>query len=134
MMLKSSIASLDPNQPHEDFTKSVDRARGVYTGMLNRVDPAAGRVARATNPRLNATGGMNALEQGYRSLVEQTKNYTPAQRAAALRAYDADPAIQALKSRAGFRDPGGTRNAPRLPRADDIPDDIKAIAARLGGR
>lgn len=135
MMLKSSIASLDPNQPHEDFTKSVDRARGVYTGMLNRVDPAAGRVARATNPRLNATGSMNALDRGYRSLVEQTKNYTPAQRAAALRAYDADPAVQALKSRAGFRDPGGrasTAGAPRKPQSD--PELDAAMAKHLRGR
>lgn len=107
MMLKSSIASLDPNQPHSDFNKSIGRARSVYSGMINRVDPAAGRVARATNPALNATGGMNALTDGYRSLLEQTKNYTPARRAAALRAYNADPAVQALKSRAGFRDPGG---------------------------
>lgn len=153
MMLKSSIASLDPNQPHSDFNRSIDRARNVYAGMIGRVDPVAGRVARATNPKLNATGGMNALERGYRSLLDQTKNYTPEQRAAALRAYDADPAVQALKSRAGFRDPGGRasiagaprrggqsgawwdNSAGRAPRkADDIPDDIKAIAARLEGR
>ena len=116
MMLKSSIASLDPNQPHADFTKSVDRARGVYTGMLNRVDPAAGRVAKATNPRLNATGGMNALQQGYQSLTQQMQGKTPSQRQAMLRAFDNDPGVQALKRRAGFRDPGGrpsTAGAPR---------------------
>jgi hypothetical protein len=44
------------------------------------------------------------------------QNMTPAQRQAAMQAFNNDPRVQGLKSRAGFRDPGGRASTAGAPR------------------
>jgi hypothetical protein len=132
-------------QPGDDNVVIEQKRRAreqAIDGFRTAAGPVAPRIESAqrnrTAPR-NFTPEVRAsanqeLAGGFRDLTGLMQNMTPQQRQTALRNFNNDPRVQALKSRAGFRDPGGTRNAPRLPRADDIPDDIKAIAARLGGR
>jgi hypothetical protein len=132
-------------QPGDDNVVIEQKRRAreqAIDGFRTAAGPVAPRIESAqrnrTAPR-NFTPEVRAsanqeLAGGFRDLTGLMQNMTPQQRQTALRNFNNDPRVQGLKSRAGFRDPGGTRSAPRLPRADDIPDDIKAIAARLGGR
>lgn len=57
-------------------------------------------------PQVRAAANQE-LAGGFQSLTGLMQNMTPAQRQVALRNFNADPRIIGLKSRAGFRDPGG---------------------------
>ena len=67
-------------------------------------------------PPEETTAANTALAQGFQALTREMQDMTPAQRQAALRNFNNDQRIQALKSRAGFRDPGGRASTAGAPR------------------
>ena len=105
--IAKSISNLDVGQSDAQFQKNARTYRDIYSRALR----GAGGV---DTTRLTPDGGMAALQQGYQALTQQMQGKTPAQRQSMLRAFNADPRIQAIKQRSGFRDPGGsTAGAPR---------------------
>jgi hypothetical protein len=67
-------------------------------------------------PPQETTAANTGLAKGFRDLTGLMQNMTPQQRQAALQAFNNDPRVQGLKSRAGFRDPGGRASTAGAPR------------------
>ena len=107
--IAKSISNLDIGQSPTNFNRNAKTYRDIYRRALR----GAGGVDTST---LNPTGGMDALQQGYASLTQQMQGKSPSQRQAMLQAFNADPRIQSIKQRAGFRDPGGRASTTAAPR------------------
>ncbi len=63
-LLKSTVASLDPDQSQDQFIRALGTAKGAYLDMLRRIDPAkAEEIETRGNPQFDAQGNITYDER-----------------------------------------------------------------------